>query len=161
MPRFLALSHAARWLAGLMIVAVTTTATAGQANTGPTLDSTALISLDIKFPSGLATLYPGYEIDLAEIARVMRHYDDLIVVLEGHADDRGSALDNALLSRARAQVVRRELLAMGGIEPSRVLAVGYGESSPLASNGDINGRLLNRRVVAEIRMRQTVVAPTD
>lgn len=125
------------------------------------LQTTARVRLDVKFATGQANLLPGYRVDLAELARLLRHYDSLIVVLEGHTDSRGSALYNALLSRTRAHVVRRELLAMGGIEPTRVLAVGYGESSPLASNNDVNGRLLNRRVVAEIQVPSTVLPPSE
>lgn len=123
------------------------------------LTTTARIRLDVKFATAQANLLPGYRVDLAELARLLRNYDDLIVVLEGHTDNRGSALYNAELSKARAYVVRRELLAMGGIDASRVIAVGFGESAPIASNTDVNGRLLNRRVVAEVRIPGTVLPP--
>ena len=55
----------------------------------------------------------------------------------------------------------QHITTAGGIEPTRVLAVGYGESSPLASNNDVNGRLLNRRVVAEIQVPSTVLPPSE
>ena len=123
------------------------------------LKTTARIRLDVKFASAQANLLPGYRVDLAELARLLRNYPDLIVVLEGHTDNRGSDLYNAQLSKARAHVVRRELLGMGGIEPSRLIAVGFGESSPIASNKDVNGRVLNRRVVAEVRIPGTITPP--
>ncbi|MBR9812991.1 OmpA family protein [bacterium] len=124
------------------------------------LQTTARIRLDVKFATARANLLPGYRVDLAEMARLLRHYDDLIVVLEGHTDSRGSDLYNAELSKTRAHVVRRELLGMGGIDPSRVIAVGFGESSPIASNNTVNGRVLNRRVVAEVRIPGTI-KPSD
>lgn len=123
------------------------------------LTTTARIRLDVKFATAQANLLPGYRVDLAELARLLRNYNDLIVVLEGHTDDRGTALYNAELSKARAHVVRRELLAMGGIDADRVIAVGFGESAPIASNNDVNGRLLNRRVVAEVRIPGTIQPP--
>lgn len=123
------------------------------------LKTTARIRLDVKFATAQANLLPGYRVDLAELARLLRNYPDLIVVLEGHTDSRGSARYNAELSKVRAHVVRRELLGMGGIDASRVIAVGFGESAPIASNADVNGRLLNRRVVAEIQIPGIVRPP--
>lgn len=125
------------------------------------LKATARIRLDVKFTTAQANLLPGYRVDLAELARLLRNYPDLIVVLEGHTDSRGSALYNAELSKARAYVVRRELLAMGGIDAGRVIAVGFGESAPIASNNTVNGRLLNRRVVAEVSIPGSIAPPSQ
>ena len=49
---------------------------------------------------------------------------------------------------------------MGGIDAERVIAVGFGESAPVASNNTVNGRLLNRRVVAEVRIPGNIAPPT-
>jgi len=53
------------------------------------------------------------------------------------------------LSSARASSIVR-MLAMDGVDPSRLAAVGYGEYQPVASNDDADGRSRNRRVVLVI-----------
>lgn len=50
------------------------------------------------------------------------------------------------LSTARAASIVR-LLAMDGVDPSRLAAVGYGEFQPVADNATPEGRARNRRVV--------------
>jgi chemotaxis protein MotB len=53
------------------------------------------------------------------------------------------------LSSARASSIVR-MLAMDGVDPGRLAAVGYGEYQPVASNDDADGRSRNRRVVLVI-----------
>lgn len=53
------------------------------------------------------------------------------------------------LSSARASSIVR-MLAMDGIDPSRMAAVGYGEYQPVAGNDSADGRARNRRVVLVI-----------
>lgn len=53
------------------------------------------------------------------------------------------------LSSARASSIVR-MLAMDGIDPGRMAAVGYGEYQPVASNDSADGRARNRRVVLVI-----------
>lgn len=50
------------------------------------------------------------------------------------------------LSASRAASIVR-MLAMSGLDPSRLAAVGYGEFQPLADNNTAEGRGRNRRVV--------------
>lgn len=67
----------------------------------------------------------------------------LLVV--GHADDRGSATENEVMSLARATNVARHL-ATRGTAPGRLQSEGHGEREPLADNNRRYGRELNRRV---------------
>jgi outer membrane protein OmpA-like peptidoglycan-associated protein len=69
------------------------------------------------------------------------------VSIGGHTDDVGTDADNLKLSQARAQSVAT---AVKTARPDLVLTVkGFGESKPVAPNGDALGRAKNRRV--EIR----------
>ena len=68
-----------------------------------------------------------------------------VLTVEGHTDDVGSDEDNLALSEARAQAVVDYLVA-GGIDASRLTAVGFGESQPIADNGTADGRAQNRRI---------------
>lgn len=66
--------------------------------------------------------------------------------ISGHTDNRGDANENLILSHKRAESVIAFLVSEG-IDQSRLVAKGYGETMPLASNDDEeNGRELNRRI---------------
>ncbi|MDB4213589.1 OmpA family protein [Octadecabacter sp.] len=62
----------------------------------------------------------------------------------GHTDDTGSEISNQLLSENRANSVRNALIARG-IPQTAMIATGFGQSRPLASNETEEGRATNRR----------------
>jgi hypothetical protein len=66
-------------------------------------------------------------------------------LVEGHTDDRGSDATNQQLSQKRADAVR-EYLESRGVPAERMRSVGRGESNPVASNDNPEGRANNRRV---------------
>lgn len=66
--------------------------------------------------------------------------------IEGHASGEGEAQYNLTLSERRAQAVSSALVA-GGLDGQRMRVRGLGESDPVASNDDPEGRAENRRVV--------------
>lgn len=86
---------------------------------------------------------------IGKIARVLRGRDNAVKV-EGFTDNQPIRTprfpSNWELSTARAAAVVR-MLAMDGIEPERLAAVGYGQHQPLARNDTEEGRRRNRRVV--------------
>jgi outer membrane protein OmpA-like peptidoglycan-associated protein len=72
------------------------------------------------------------------------------VEISAHTDNRGSDAYNLQLSQKRAESVVNYLISKG-IAANRIIAKGYGESKPLASNDDeAEGRELNRRVEFEV-----------
>lgn len=105
------------------------------------------VELDVKFEFAKANLQRSFHPDLDALAELMQRYPRLRVVLEGHTDARGSLRYNIGLSLARAHVVRRQMMARG-IAPERLIATGYGEAYPVASNASDAGRAQNRRTVA-------------
>ena len=68
-----------------------------------------------------------------------------LVRIEGHTDWIGSDEYNLKLSQRRANAVR-DYLSTYGISPDRLIAVGYGESRPIADNNTVEGRARNRRI---------------
>ena len=105
-----------------------------------------VISLsDILFDVNRATLKAGAEANIRRISAVLEQYPDYRISVEGHTDATGPDAYNQQLSEQRAQAVRTALVA-GGVDPSRITAVGYGETQPIASNDDATGRQQNRRV---------------
>ncbi len=107
------------------------------------------IDLKIQFNSGKAFIKPEYFGEIQKVADFMKTYPNTTAEIEGHTDSVGSAKRNQDLSQRRAESVRNALIDLG-IEPSRLTAVGYGFSRPLASNATPAGRERNRRVVATI-----------
>ncbi len=65
--------------------------------------------------------------------------------IAGHTDSVRSAAYNQTLSEARAASVRDYLISKG-VAPDALVAVGYGETQPVATNDTEAGRAANRRV---------------
>lgn len=70
---------------------------------------------------------------------------NVAVRVEGNTDSVGTDAYNMGLSERRANAVLDHLVGRG-VPASRLTAVGYGESQPIASNDTAEGRALNRRV---------------
>lgn len=83
---------------------------------------------------------------LGEIAR--RPVPDVQVI--GHTDRLGSDAVNDPLSRQRAEVVRRLLLARG-IAPENIVAIGRGKREPVVPTADGVAEPRNRRVEILVR----------
>lgn len=90
----------------------------------------------------------GLEV-LERIARILAPMDN-VMMIQGHTDNipvRGQgAFSNWELSALRAAIVVK-YLSLEGIAPERMSAVGFGEHKPVASNGSVQGRRKNRRIV--------------
>ena len=67
------------------------------------------------------------------------------IVLQGHTDDIGTAAYNQALSQQRVQNIR-QILVKAGIASKRIVTKAWGENKPIASNHNIEGQQLNRRV---------------
>jgi outer membrane protein OmpA-like peptidoglycan-associated protein len=67
----------------------------------------------------------------------------------GYTDSRGKVRDNLLLSKRRAAAVKN-IIIDNGIDPTRVVAIGRGESNPIATNSTAQGRAQNRRIEAKL-----------
>jgi OOP family OmpA-OmpF porin len=65
--------------------------------------------------------------------------------VEGHTDSTGKPEKNMTLSQARAESVRKYLIA-DGIPEGQISAVGAGQERPVADNKTSAGRAKNRRV---------------
>jgi len=71
---------------------------------------------------------------------------DVNVVLEGHADERGTREYNLALGERRANSVA-EIMVAYGVAPGRIQTISYGEERPAALGSDESAWQLNRRVV--------------
>ena len=71
---------------------------------------------------------------------------DAKFIISGHTDSLGSNEFNHKLSLARAQAVVYYLKMIHNVPSIRMIANGYGESKPIATNETDEGRHKNRRV---------------
>ncbi len=110
------------------------------------LDTGKVTAHDIAFDTENATIKRGTYATLHHVGRTIESWPDLKVEIAGHTDSEGAANFNQALSEQRAQSVRSYLLDNFKIDSSRLVAVGYGEKKPIASNDTDKGRAQNRRV---------------
>jgi len=73
----------------------------------------------------------------------------LIIVLEGHTDDRGSSVNNLYAGREMANLVRDYMIA-NGIDAGRISIFSYGSERPYSIGVDDQVRAQNRRVVIRV-----------
>jgi len=69
----------------------------------------------------------------------------LSLVLEGHADERGTREYNIALGERRAKAVK-QLLVVQGVQASQIQVISFGEERPAAVGHDESAWSLNRRV---------------
>lgn len=119
------------------------------------LTSGLLRAFSIQFEVGQSTLLPSSIPVLDAVGAVLSQHRELQVEIGGHTDVLGGRTTNQRLSEERALGVRNYLVARHGIAPERLVAVGYGESLPVASNATATGRMLNRRVEFRVLERLT------
>ena len=102
----------------------------------------------VLFASGQAELTPQAQELLDQIAQVL-HGVDYPIQVNGYTDDRpiNTPLyrSNWALSSARAVSVVEMFIAQG-VRPEQLVAAGYGQYHPVASNDTAKGRAANRRV---------------
>ncbi len=70
--------------------------------------------------------------------------------IEGHTDSVGASSYNESLSLRRANAIRRRLIEKFAQSAVKIQAIGFGESRPIQSNANYQGRQANRRVEFEI-----------
>ncbi len=107
------------------------------------------IELRVEFALNSAVVKGVYAGHIQKVANFLKAYPNTMAEIAGHTDSTGAASYNLQLSQKRAENVMKYLTSHG-IDPSRMKAVGLGESMPVADNSTKEGRKRNRRVVAVI-----------
>lgn len=101
---------------------------------------TATFKGDVFFDFDSSSLKPGSYTEIARVANILNKYTQTTIRVEGHTDATGSEMYNQALSERRAQAVKNAL-TQSGVNPARVLTVGFGESQPISSSDTINRRV--------------------
>jgi outer membrane protein OmpA-like peptidoglycan-associated protein len=110
---------------------------------------------NVNFKSGSDELPESAVSELRNLATEINAGSFEMVYIEGHTDSVGSAESNLTLSNRRAESIRKWLITNAKIPEGKIKAAGYGESRPIADNGNRQGRYLNRRV--EVRVMRQII----
>jgi outer membrane protein OmpA-like peptidoglycan-associated protein len=103
------------------------------------------MALYINFDTNKATIKPESAGIIDQIVELMKSQPHLKLSIEGHTDSQGSPASNKTLSLNRSKAVIKAV-SEGGIDASRMSAVGWGQEKPVADNRKEEGRAKNRRV---------------
>ena len=113
--------------------------------TAETLESLKIEARSVYFDSGKSTLKKdGTPVRLDAIKEILKNYPNTKFSVEGHTDSDGTDQYNQKLSKDRANAVKNALVERG-IKPENLSTVGFGESTPIATNKTKGGKALNRR----------------
>ena len=105
-----------------------------------------LAALDqITFETGSASLTAEGSIVVDSAAALLNRAIGVQIEVHGHTDSDGDETTNQILSQERADAV---VAALGqrGVDTTRLTAIGFGESNPIAPNITAEGRATNRRI---------------
>ncbi len=120
------------------------------------LDKEVTIGLDVEFDFGKATIKGDATNEIKKVDTFMKKFRSVKVTIEGYTDNVGSAEENKKLSQERADAVKAALVA-GGVDGSRLSAIGFGPENPIADNKTEEGRAKNRRVIAHAKAEVEVI----
>ena len=104
---------------------------------------------NVYFGSKKHELLPKSYGAFTSLTRAMEVNPKMKIEIAGHTDNVGDEESNLELSQKRQNSVRDYLIGQG-IAPERLIAKGYGETQPVASNDTEEGRAKNRRT--EVRV---------
>ena len=107
---------------------------------------------DLMFHWNSDVLRPAAIEHLAGIGDILAKYPQNHIEVKGYTDSTGNAAYNEALSLRRAEAVRKVLLERG-VKEAQMMAIGMGESEPVASNATPGGRAKNRRVELHIAQK--------
>ncbi|HEY5643916.1 MAG TPA: OmpA family protein [Woeseiaceae bacterium] len=105
----------------------------------------------LSFDSGASQLKPENFDLLAKVEKAIDVFPRSELIIEGHTDSHGGDDLNQKLSQDRAEAVQQYMINAMRIPTYRLIATGYGETRPVASNETAAGRARNRRIDIVIR----------
>ena len=105
----------------------------------------------LTFDSGKSEIQPeSFEL-LGKVEKAIDVFPQSELIIEGHTDAYGGDDFNQTLSQERAESVKQYMINAMRIQSFRLIATGYGETRPIASNETEAGRQRNRRIDIVIR----------
>ncbi|WP_175869249.1 peptidoglycan-associated lipoprotein Pal [Bartonella gabonensis] len=120
-----------------------------QASPGSEQEFTVNVGDRVFFSLDSFSLDADAERILTRQAEWLLHYPYYSIMIEGHADERGTREYNLALGQRRAVAVRNYLVSLG-VSAQRIQTISYGKERPVAVCDDISCWNQNRRVVTTL-----------
>lgn len=111
--------------------------------------SAHIILKNVFFDTKKTDLKPESITELDNVVKLMNENPTIKIQITGYTDSIGKTEDNLILSKGRAVAVVNYLLSKG-IKNDRLAFKGMGEANPIADNGTMEGRAMNRRTELSI-----------
>ena len=125
------------------------TGAGGAATPGSAQDFTVNVGDRIFFDTDSTAIRADAQTTLARQAQWLNQYKQYAIVIEGHADERGTREYNLALGARRAAATRDFLVAKG-VSAQRLKTISYGKERPVAVCDDISCWSQNRRAVTTL-----------
>ncbi len=109
-------------------------------------DTIILRLVGLTFDSDASQIRPESFSLLGKVEKAIDVFPRSELTIEGHTDSHGGDDFNQQLSQQRAESVRQYMINAMRIPTYRLIATGYGETRPVASNETASGREKNRRI---------------
>ena len=109
-------------------------------------DTVILRLVGLTFASGESQIRPENFPLLEKVEKAIDVFPRSELTIEGHTDSHGGDDFNQKLSQERAESVQQYMINAMRIPTYRLIATGYGETRPVASNETASGREKNRRI---------------
>lgn len=116
---------------------------------GSTQDFTVNVGDRIFFDTDSSAIRADAQATLDRQAQWLAQYPTYKIVIEGHADERGTRVYNLALGARRAAATREYLIARG-VPGNRLQTISFGKERPVAVCDDISCWSQNRRAVTAI-----------
>jgi peptidoglycan-associated lipoprotein len=124
--------------------------TKNNATPGSPEDFTVNVGDRIFFDTDSSAIRADAAATLQKQAQWLGQYPNYQIMVEGHADERGTREYNLALGARRAEATR-DYLASQGVAANRMRTISYGKEKPVATCDDISCWSQNRRAVTALR----------
>jgi outer membrane protein OmpA-like peptidoglycan-associated protein len=104
---------------------------------------------NVEYDFNKATIRASSYKTLNDLVEVMTLKPNYVIEIGGHTDNVGKDESNIILSQNRANAIKQYLVKKG-VNADRIIAKGYGEAQPIATNDTDEGRQKNRRTEIKI-----------
>ncbi len=118
----------------------------GSAAPGTSQDFTVNVGDRVFFDTDSSSIRADAQQTLSRQAQWLNQYPQYSIVIEGHADERGTREYNLALGARRASATR-DYLTQRGVAANRMRTLSYGKERPVAVCDDISCWSQNRRAV--------------
>jgi len=122
---------------------------AGASTPGSSQDFTVNVGDRIFFDTDSSSIRSDAQGILSRQAQWLNKYGQYAIVVEGHADERGTREYNLALGARRAAATRDFLIGQG-VSSQRLKTISYGKERPVAVCDDISCWSQNRRAVTTL-----------